>query len=102
MKNAQALNFKLWILALLAFVVPACNKPLHRNTYSGTVRVRPLVPKAMKIIQQGLIDRDPRIRVKAIEVVATTKQTQLMPKVQQLLKDDYVPVRFAAALAVRL
>jgi HEAT repeat protein len=39
-------------------------------------------------------------RVNAIEVVATTGQVKLMPKVQRLLQDEFVPVRFAAALAV--
>jgi HEAT repeat protein len=39
------------------------------------------------------------VRVNAIEVVAATRQVKLMPKVQRLVNDQFVPVRFAAALA---
>jgi HEAT repeat protein len=40
------------------------------------------------------------VRANAIEVVAAARQVRLMPKVQRLLRDDFVPVRFASALAV--
>jgi HEAT repeat protein len=59
-----------------------------------------LVPEATRIIREGLADPEPVVRVNAIEVVARTKQTMLIPKVQRLLKDNFVPVRFAAILAV--
>jgi len=59
-----------------------------------------LIPQATQIVQDALADSDPLIRVNAIEVVATTKRIRLIPKVQRLLKDDFVPVRFAATLAV--
>ncbi|MCX5634695.1 MAG: HEAT repeat domain-containing protein, partial [Planctomycetota bacterium] len=59
-----------------------------------------LLPQASRIIEDGLSDEDPQIKVRAIEVVAEIKQKKLMPRVQQLLKDDFVPVRFAAAAAV--
>ena len=59
-----------------------------------------LVPEATKIIREGLADPDPQIRANAVEVVARTKQVMLIPKVQRLLKDNFVPVRFAATLAV--
>ena len=101
------MNFKLWPLvfafAFLAFAVFGCNKSLQ-TTYThapvGTVIVNNLKPQATQIIREALADDNPLIRVNAIEVVATTKQTRLMPKVQRLLKDKFVPVRFAAALAV--
>jgi HEAT repeat protein len=100
-------NFKLWSLvfafAFLAFAVFGCNKLLQR-TYTHTpvdsVSVNNLKPQATQIIQEALADDNPLIRVNAIEVVAATKQIRLMPKVQRLLKDKFVPVRFAAALAV--
>jgi HEAT repeat protein len=66
----------------------------------GKSSVGGLQPQALTIVEQGLDDPDPQIRDKAVEVVAATGQMQLMPKVQKLLSDDYVPVRFAAALAV--
>jgi len=56
--------------------------------------------KALGIIQEGLADNDPLVRVRALEVVADTGQIRLMPQVHQLLHDKYMPVRFAAALAV--
>jgi len=56
--------------------------------------------KAFRIIQEALADNDPLVRVHAIEVVASTRQLKLMPQVHRLLQDDFVPVRFAAALAV--
>ncbi|KKK79924.1 hypothetical protein LCGC14_2828640, partial [marine sediment metagenome] len=62
--------------------------------------INDLAPQALEIIQYGLADDNPRIRVKAIEVVIDTKRIRLMPDVQRLLKDEFVPVRFLAALAV--
>jgi HEAT repeat protein len=56
--------------------------------------------EAYQIIQYALDDTNPVARVNAIEVIATTGQFRLMPKVQRLLKDEFTPVRFAAALAV--
>ena len=56
--------------------------------------------EAIQIIGQALSDSDPLVRVNAIEVVATTRQLNLMPRVQQLLQDVSMPVRFAATLAV--
>lgn len=105
MKNAKILNFKLSLLAfssvLLIFTFSGCNEPLQRVfDYPDITSVDDLVPEAVKIIQEGLADDNPVIRVKAIEVIATTKRIRLMPKVQRLLKDDFVPVRFAAAQAV--
>ena len=55
---------------------------------------------AREIVLQGLTDPDPQIRANAIEVVSGTRQVLMMPKVQKLLADEAVPVRFAAALAV--
>ena len=99
------MNFKLWLLvatfAFLAFAVFGCNEP-SQPTYGrvGTVSINNLKPEATRIIRDALADENPLIRVNAIEVVATTRQITLMPKVQRLLKDNFVPVRFAAALAV--
>lgn len=59
-----------------------------------------LSSQAMEILEEGLSDPDSQIRVNSIEVVVSTGQRRLMPKVEKLLKDDFMPVRFAAALAV--
>jgi HEAT repeat protein len=73
----------------------------HSNTI-GDQAVIPdtLTNKAIMIVQAGLDDVDPRLRTNAIEVVATAGLSGLMPKVEQLLTDEFVPVRFAAALAI--
>jgi len=59
-----------------------------------------LPTQAEQIVLDGLADAAPQIRANAIEVVASTRQLRLMPKVQKLLADQVVPVRFAAILAV--
>ena len=64
------------------------------------ISLNDLKPRAIEIIQQGLSDSDPMIRPNAIEIVAETNQIRLMPKVEKLLNDNYVPVRFAAAIAI--
>ena len=56
--------------------------------------------EASRIIQDALADINPLVRVNAIEVIATTGQIRLMPKVQRLLQDEFTPVRFAVALAI--
>jgi len=56
--------------------------------------------QAMRIIREGLRDSDVQLRVNSVEVVGATKRIELMDEVAALLKDDFVPVRFAAALAV--
>jgi len=84
-----------------AILVFGCNDSLQKTPHwPGAAIDSDLVPEATRIISQGLADADPLIRVNAIEVVAVTERIRLMPKVQRLLKDEFVPVRFAAALAV--
>jgi HEAT repeat protein len=88
-------------LMTCALFVFGCNKSSQRTYgHPGGGSINELVPEATRIIQEGLSDGDPRIRVNAIEVVTDTKRIKLMPKVQRLLEDDFVPVRFAATLAV--
>ena len=71
-----------------------------RTKWLAPVSPNSLVQEATQIIHTALADPDPAIRVNAIEVVATSKRIRLIPKVRRLLKDDFVPVRFAAVLAV--
>jgi len=56
--------------------------------------------EAHKIVNDSLNTNNPFLRVNAIEVAATTKQINYMPTIQKLLQDPYVPVRFAAAVAI--
>ncbi|OHB63959.1 MAG: hypothetical protein A2Y77_10150 [Planctomycetes bacterium RBG_13_62_9] len=59
-----------------------------------------LLTRARLIVLEGLTDADPQVRTNAVEVVASTREVRLIPKVQKLLADNVVPVKFAAALAV--
>ncbi|HUT29131.1 MAG TPA: HEAT repeat domain-containing protein [Sedimentisphaerales bacterium] len=59
-----------------------------------------LVPQARGILKAALEEQDPVSRVNAIEVVAATRQIRMMPAVEGMLRDNAVPVRFAACLAV--
>jgi HEAT repeat protein len=82
-------------------LIVGCDKALQTNTVPpGDVSVNSLVPEAFRIVQQGLADSDPPVRANAIEVVAATKTVPLMPKVQRLVNDQFVPVRFLAILAL--
>jgi len=80
---------------------PRLNRDTSVRTRSGAGVVSPdLIGEAVRIVEAALADADPQIRVNAIEVVAATRRVELMPKVRRLLRDEFVPVRFAAALAV--
>jgi len=98
-KNAPALMLLL-VTCLMVFVF-GCDE--SSQTTPGDLNATNLSSswsKALRIIQDALMDNDPLVRVHAIEVVASTRQLKLMPQVQRLMQDNYVPVRFAAALAV--
>ena len=88
------------IFLILAALFSGCNKSLDlfdSTSLSGDEKLR---AQAIQIIKTGLTNQDPQIRTKAIEAAAAAKQNTLMPQVAGLLRDDYVPVRFAVALAV--
>lgn len=96
-----------WVLGTAAFsfalfLTPGCEQPARTPTppaqgpAEGSLEYR-----ARRTILEGLTDPDPRIRANAIEVVATTGEIRLlMPKIQTLLRDEAVPVRFLAILVV--
>ena len=85
----------------LALITVGCNdssQSLLGDFY--VTKVASARTEAKHVIDESLADNDPVVKVNAIEVVGTTGRVDLMPKVQRLLKDPAVPVRFAAALAV--
>ena len=89
------------LFAYLAVFVFGCNESMQPPPEDfSTANMSSTQAAAMQIIQASLADSNPVVRVNAIEVVATTGQIKLMPRVQRLLQDEFVPVRFAAALAV--
>jgi HEAT repeat protein len=100
------------ILSLALFPMLGCNQQMTRpprHPAASTPTPAPaseppisgdLPAQARQIVLEGLADADPQIRANAIEVVASTREVRLMPKVQGLLADKAVPVRFAAILAI--
>ena len=86
------------LLLILMSLMTGC--PGCGPVSTGGKDTKALAPKALQIVEAGLADRDPRVRTNAIEVAATTGTLDLMPRVSQMLTDEFIPVRFAAALAV--
>ena len=92
--------FVLLCIALHFLAICGCNESLNIAAAKDSAgSAEQLELRAVKILTEALGNSNPRIRANAIEITAMTKQEQLMPRVQQLLGDDFVPVRFAAALA---
>lgn len=90
-----------WLFGCLAIFIFGCDESLQTTSGDFKItKVTPMEAEAFRIIRDALVDNDPLARVNAIEVVVTTGQIQFIPQVHQLLQDKFVPVRFAAALAV--
>ena len=75
----------------------ASNTPSQQDQYQSTASLK---PQAVEIIENALSSNQAAIRNAAIEIVAVTKQNQLMPIVAKLTTDEFVAVRFAAAIAI--
>jgi len=104
-RDSSSITFRdlityLLFFTLCLFFVFGCNGTLETfGVGGGEVKTGSNKAEALRIIQEGLSDSEPQVRAQAIEVVADAGIVELMPKVQRLLKDDFVPVRFAAAVA---
>ena len=98
----KLLIMRFLLLGCVLISVFGCDKTLHTatNLLQGSASADNLTPEALRIIEAGLADADPQVRANAIEAASTTKQIILMPKIQRLLEDKVVPVRFLAILAV--
>lgn len=107
-ENKSIDNIKLKFLVIRALFISylllnsGCNGIFQDSNAKDSNTLNPDSPKniANLIIQSALSDPDPQVRSQAIEVVASTGRIMLMPKIQQLLEDEYAPVRFAAVLAI--
>jgi HEAT repeat protein len=89
------------LFACLIIFVSGCDESLQSPSGDFNLNNKKMPwAKASQIVQESLVDNDPLVRVHAIEVVASTRQFNLMPIVSRLLQDQIMPVRFAAALAV--
>lgn len=100
--EAATLSFILLLILCFEQTAQSRSAPLLTNPASPPepAVTDDLQTKARQIIFDGLADPSPQIRANAVEVVATTRDIRLMPKVQSLLADKVIPVRFAAAMAV--
>ena len=88
------------ILTYTAVFLSGCEDSMQGPGKLKETNVDSMYAQAYRMINEALSDYNPDIRCKAIEVVASTRQYKLMPKVQGLLRDQSVQVRFLAALAV--
>ena len=99
-KKVAPVFYALFVVSVAIFVFGCedSSRPMLEDFYvtnTGSPQV-----EAYQIVQNALGDTNPVARINAIEVIATTGQFKLMPEVQRRLKDEFTPVRFAAALAV--
>lgn len=91
------------LLACVAVLILGCEEGQMTGKIPKVTKaadINDLTIQAYRIILESLADQNPSIRTNAIEVVAETGQIKLIPKVQRLLGDEFVPVRFAAAIAI--
>ncbi len=96
-----------WLLGTTAFglalfLISGCEPPPTSPADSAYLFSAggDLQARARQIVFEGLQDPNPQVRANAVEVVATTGDLRLASRIQALLWDEAVPVRFAAALAV--
>ena len=99
-KKNQSLLHIFCFLVLVTLIFSGCQAPAPIKPMAENVVIKNLVPQANEIVQAGLSDEDPIVRVNAIEVAASGRQPMMLSKVRKLLKDKIVPVRFAALLAI--
>lgn len=100
-KNKKMKNLFFYTISLIFVLLFGCNESLQRKQrILNSDTIAELRSKATFIINQGLVDKNLQLRINCIEVVAVTRRLEMMHKVTQLLKDDSMPIRFAAALAV--
>lgn len=96
------INLTIVMAAFIFLITTGCNNSQPTAAREGLLKPfsGDTADEAKKIVRQSLSDQNPQIRGNAIEVVATTKQIKMMPRVTKLLQDPVAPVRFDAALAV--
>lgn len=92
----STVSFLIFLCA--AIFIFGCNESLQTGSGGGISAA--VVSRAWQIVQDGLADDNPRVRANAIEIVAETQRIEFADEIEKLLKDDFVPVRFAAILAV--
>lgn len=101
----------LFLMFLVAAASAGCNRSGRHDNWpfradnppaadSAKASIPELVPEAIKIVRQGLRDKNTLARMDAVDIVASSNRVDLMPMVVNLLNDESAPVRFEAALAL--
>jgi len=90
------------VLCLAMLPMLGCEQPRQSTSFLSTPAPTSGDPQAQaaQIIFDGLADPDPQVRANAVEVVVTTRQVRFMSRVQRMLQDEAIPVRFLAIMAV--
>lgn len=88
------------VLFLVSMILGISLSGCGSNTKKVKSGFTEMQTEAYKILNESLRSDNPIVRVNAIEISATTKQLNYMPNVQNMLQDRFVPVRFAAAVAI--
>jgi HEAT repeat protein len=90
------------MLALIAFIGCETSDENKRSAgiNTGDSANNDLKAEATRIILEGLSNSNPQIRVNAIEIAAATNNPPFMTGVQRLTTDEFVLIRFAAAVAI--
>jgi HEAT repeat protein len=91
------------ILFASPFILCGCNPTVTSKQTVDDLTTGNLDMQATRIIKEALASSEPQIRANAIEMAAAipiSRARNFMPEVRQLLKDEFVPVRFGAAVAV--
>ena len=99
-RRRKSLHLRALSCLLVAGLLGGC-KPAGRSSVTGLSPMSDgVLAKANRIIASALSDPDPRIRANAIEVVGSTRQIRFASQVRRLTRDEVIPVRFAACLAI--
>jgi HEAT repeat protein len=86
---------------LKIFIFISVLTSLFASSYcNASETAKGLVAEAEKVVSSCLKSPDGIIRTNAIEVISSSQKSEFFPKIVELLKDDIVPVRFAAAVAI--
>jgi HEAT repeat protein len=91
------------ILSASPLIFCGCNPDVTSKQTVDDLTTGNLDTRATQIIQQALASSEPQVRANAIEIVSTlpiSRARNFMPEVRRLLKDEFVPVRFGAAVVV--
>lgn len=88
-------------LALLIIGICGCTEPpFGLNSIGSPQTPATLRPRAVNILKNSFSDRNPYMRIHAIEVAATTQCKEMAPYIHKCLRDSELMVRFAAVLAM--